>query len=90
MAINDVFNKAVASRINGDKNHGWGVDDSLFVIEALYIDNTGEEKLDDELRKHLREVINPSQFRQKLESAKLLNETPKRAKRESLIKQYAE
>jgi hypothetical protein len=83
--VKEVFQTAVKHRINGDRKHGWGVDDSQAVIIALIADETGGDVKDIEANKEfcaaLKEVINPSQFRQKLESAKILDKAPTREQR---------
>ena len=74
--VKEVFQRAVKAIVNGDKNHGWGNDDSVKVLIALIADNAGcDEKdiADDaEFVGALKEVVNPSQFRQKLETAGIL------------------
>lgn len=73
--VKETFQKAVKARINGDKQHGWGVDDSLAVIVALLEDETGQANYpaaNPDLIAAFKEVINPSQFRQKMETAGFL------------------
>lgn len=66
-----VFNMSVRDRIGDDRNHGWGADDSMYVIEALITEALPEgQAADDELLKRIRLVVNPSQWRQELEKAK--------------------
>lgn len=74
----EVLKAAIAKQINGDKNHGWGVDDSTEVIMQVVANETGTsiENLAD-IRPLIRSMVNPSQARQILENAKLLNEAPK-------------
>lgn len=79
-SVNETFLKAVKACVNGDKKHGWGVDDSLEVILALIADENGSEVKDikeasPDLVKHIRMVVNPSAFRQTLEGKKILDET---------------
>jgi hypothetical protein len=69
------FNAAVNLQIGGDKHHGWGNKDSLAVIEAIVAKDVefheGEAKtytLSDEAIQFIGVVINPSAFRQQLES----------------------
>lgn len=91
MAIKQTFQASVAKRINKDKDHGWGVEDSLAVVIDLLIDETGSEEIREnkELVAAVKEVINPSQFRQKLESAKILNKSKtKDEKVESLLSDF--
>lgn len=64
------FQQAVKAQIGGDKHHGWGADDSFAVIDSLC-------EVEPEAEPFIRAVINPSAFRQVLESQKLLNEKPK-------------
>lgn len=73
----EVVQKAGKQRINNDKNHGWGVDDSLSCIIELIVNETGAEEIRDnkELVSAIRELVNPSQFRQKLETAGVLNKS---------------
>lgn len=78
--VNEVFLKAVKGCVAGDRKHGWGVDDSLEVILALIADENGSDVKDikeasPDLVKHIRMVINPSAFRQTLETKKILDET---------------
>ena len=81
MTVKEVFQRAVKKRINGNKDHGWGVEDSLSVIIELVADNAGVEpkdlEADPEFIEAIRSVINPSAFRQKLESANILNKGSK-------------
>lgn len=89
MTRKETFNNAVKNAINGDKKHGWGVEDSLAVIKALCVDEMGESP-DDEFFAYVKEVVNPSQFRQKLETAEILVKTEsKRSKTLSILdKEY--
>lgn len=74
------FQKAVLAQINGSKDHGWGQLDSLAVIKAVVKSATGKDIAgEDELQ--IKQVINPSQFRQALEERKVLNESAKGSKR---------
>lgn len=75
-----VFQQTVKSQINGDKKHGWGVEDSLEVIIALIAEETGATVADlkeasAKLIEEIRLVVNPSQFRQRLETAGSLEKT---------------
>lgn len=71
------FADVVKSAIGGDKNHGWGVEDSFEVIDVLIAENADEiakaKGLPEEVGVFIKQVINPSQFRQKLETKKILN-----------------
>jgi hypothetical protein len=88
-SVKDVFQKAVKERINGDKDHGWGVEDSLSVIIALVADNAGVEpqdlEADLEFIGAIRSVVNPSAFRQKLESAEILSKEGKTKRKASKL-----
>ena len=68
------FRQSVKTQIDGDKRHGWGVEDSLAVVidvSAQWAENIPairqEDKVDKAFRSAIKEVINPSQFRQKIE-----------------------
>lgn len=88
MTAKEVYIKTVISRINGDKNHGWGVDDSMAVIAAIFESETGE-KLDEEVAKWIKRVINPSQHRQLLEGEKMLNkQETKKQQRENVFAEF--
>lgn len=71
----ETFRDAVKARINGNKAHGWGADDSMHVISELFKNETGEP-LDEAVAQFIRQVVNPSAFRQKLEDAKVLEAKP--------------
>ena len=65
------FNGAVMGQVGSDRKHGWGVDDSCVVIESLIAEVLPEgETPSDEMMKLIKLVVNPSAFRQRLESAK--------------------
>lgn len=87
MATKEVFQKAVAEQLAKTNKSKWGAEESLAVIVALIIDETGAPEIAEnaELVGAIKEVINPSQFAQKLESANLLTRTGKRAKAASLL-----
>jgi hypothetical protein len=68
------FIAAVDAQIGGNKDHGWGGDDSWAVIDSLL-------NVEPEAEPYIRAVINPSAFRQTLEGAKKLNEAPKGTRR---------
>jgi len=70
MTTKESFQRAVAKAIGGDKNHGWGVEDSMSVIKDLLNDEALEAT--PECLAAIREVINPAQFHQKLSKADLL------------------
>lgn len=77
MTRNETFAKAIKDRINGNKNHGWGSDDSTEVIMAMIASEVGE-KPDDEFASFVKAVVNPSQFRQALEKKGTLNKSENR------------
>lgn len=72
-AIKASFRQAVKGRIDGDMKHGWGVEDSLAVIcdVAEQWAEVGADRINDDVfeafQAAVREVVNPSQFRQKIE-----------------------
>lgn len=66
-----VFLASVSARVAGDRNHGWGAEDSLAVIKALFGASKGTWT--DEVGGLVKTVINPSQFRQALEDSDVLN-----------------
>lgn len=83
----EVVQSTGKARINGDKNHGWGVDDSLACIIAVIVEETGAKEIAEnaDFVSAIRELINPSQFRQKLETAKVLNKTESKKQKTSKI-----
>lgn len=85
----EVVQRSIKAQINGDTSHGWGVEDSLAVILAVIEDNTGTSietmrKDDSEFVNALKSMINPSQVRQSLETAKLLAKSE--SKRSGVLK----
>lgn len=74
MAVKEVFQASVKAELAKSNNSKWGADESLAVIMALLVDNTGAPELaeDEELKAAIKTVINPSQFAQALESQKML------------------
>lgn len=90
--------ESVTNRLNGDTNHGWGVDDSTSVIETLVAtDNqifheenpaklAGTYTPSGECLAMISKLVNPSAFRQALEKAgKLKAPTPKADKKVSVL-----
>jgi len=77
--IEATFKASVETQINGDKQHGWGAKDSLAVVEDLLAEFAGEyavkenAAIRDAVHRAIGKVINPSAFRQKLESKKMLD-----------------
>jgi hypothetical protein len=85
MTNNEAFTAGVKATINGNKEHGWGVEDSVNVIGDILANETGADKKDLEpLLALIKPLINPSAFRQVLESKKILNES-KGKKRNSAL-----
>ena len=77
--MKETYQQAVKQAINGDKNHGWGKEDSMLVIQALFLKATGEE-MSAEHRAMVGSVVNPSAARQAFAKAGLLNEETKKQK----------
>lgn len=74
-ALTKTFWDAVKSAIGGNKDHGWGKEDSLEVIETVIAEDAsiseaekGKYILSEEAMALVEAVVNPSQFRQTLES----------------------
>lgn len=72
----ETFAASVDAQINGNKEHGWGQDDSTAVIMDLVAEFSGEiaAKNNDVLQqcqKAIERVVNPSACRQWLESDKV-------------------
>ena len=83
---------AIKARINGDKNHGWGVEDSLFVILSIVANELGAEVSEyqkDEGKANfadlIKSTINPSQFRQILEGKGILAKSEKKERTKNAI-----
>ena len=76
------FKTFVHERIKGDKRHGWGVEDSVAIIESLIAEDAPDGYAPSEdLMKLVAIVVNPSAFRQQLEKAgDLVESGKKRAK----------
>ncbi len=85
--MKETYQQAVKTAINGDMNHGWGVDDSMSVIQKLYLKATGEE-MTAEHREMVKSVVNPSQARQSFAKAGLLNTETKKQKIEKTFMQF--
>jgi len=84
--LNEAFQNAVKSRIGGNKKHGWGNDDSVEVILAVVAEETGTDKADlQNLLPFIKVIVNPSSFRQALESTGVLEKTES-GKRSSAVK----
>lgn len=79
--LQKAFNEAVIGRIGDDRHHGWGAADSAEVIEVVIMEDVAIFREDkgnadkvygpsEAAMSLIGDVINPSAFRQKLESAK--------------------
>lgn len=75
--------QAIKDAIKGDRKHGWGVDDSMQVIESLIAEDGPDGYApSDRCLELIRSVVNPSAFRQQLESKEVnLLDKPKKAER---------
>ena len=83
----ETFQNTVKACLNGNKEHGWGIDDSMKVIEACITKAIGKEP-SEELKMAIKEVVNPSQFRQKLETQGLLTKEAKKKRTENLFSKF--
>lgn len=81
------FQTAVKETIGGDMNHGWGIEDSMVVIEALFQKATGEV-MTDEHREMVKSVVNPSAARQAFVKAGLLSKETKKERVDKLFMQF--
>ena len=87
-AVVETFAASVDAQLNGDKDHGWGATDSLAVIDDMLAEFAEAYAGADEtsvaiveaLKQGMGKVINPSVFRQKLESKGKLNKAVNRVK----------
>lgn len=77
--MKEAYQNAVKNAIGGNKDHGWGKEDSMLVIQALYLKATGEE-MTPEHKAMVASVVNPSAARQAFAKAGLLNEETKKQK----------
>jgi len=84
MTANEVLKKTVLARINGNKSHGWGIDDSSEVVKAICQNEYGKPLSADALAA-INSMINPSQARQSMEKNGLLKETPKGQRKPALL-----
>lgn len=57
----------IKKRIGSNRNHGWGAEDSLYVMEGLWLSENGDS-MPDTIREQYMRMINPSATRQYLES----------------------
>ncbi len=85
--MKDTYQSAVKAAINGDMNHGWGIEDSMSVIEALFQKATGEV-MTDEHREMVKSVVNPSAARQAFAKAGLLSKETKKERVDKLFMQF--
>lgn len=71
--VSETFKASVESQINGDRKHGWGAKDSTNVIIDLASEFGGElsGEVATAFEQCVAKVVNPSAFRQYLESAKV-------------------
>jgi len=85
--MKETYQNAVKKAINGNKDHGWGKEDSMLVIEALFLKATGEE-MTPEHRAMVASVVNPSAARQAFAKAGLLNEETKKQRIEKTFMEF--
>jgi hypothetical protein len=85
--MKETYQKTVLTRINNDKNHGWGLKDSMAVIEALHLKATGKE-MSEEHKEMVASVVNPSAARQVFAKQGLLNKEAKKERTEKLFMQF--
>jgi hypothetical protein len=81
--------ETVAVRVGMNRQHGWGQDDSVAAILAVFECETGD-KPDEEVAKAVAMVVNPSAFRQVLEKEKRADGETILAKSEKSAKEKAE
>lgn len=87
MAVKDVFQASVKTELAKSNGSKWGADESLNVIIALFIDETGEPAIAEnkELVAAIKTVINPSQFAQALEAQKMLVRSGKKERTKNAL-----
>ena len=76
--VKEMFTELIRDQINGDKGHGWGVDDSLAVIEGMVDYARTLDCPFGEIRSYVKWAINPSAARQSLEAQGALNPSAKK------------
>lgn len=89
----EAMGNAIKSRLNGDKNHGWGVDDSTAVIIEIIANENGAKSEDYDKENFcdlIKSLVNPSQFRQALEKAGKLSETKEKRTKSALANLLSE
>lgn len=87
MAVKDTFQAAVKTELAKSNGSKWGAEESLAVIMALIIDETGAEEIgeNEELKGAIKTVINPSQFAQALESQKMLTRSGRKERTKNAL-----
>lgn len=99
--IKQVAQDAVKAQIGSNKEHGWGSNDSMAVIDVIVAEDASNSaeagetlekySLSEEASKWIKRLINPSAFRQELESSKLLNKSEgRKSKSEKLFASFTE
>ncbi len=85
--MKETYQQAVKDCIGGNLDHGWGIEDSMAVIEALFQKATGDV-LSNEHREMIKSVVNPSAARQAFAKAGLLSKETKKEKIEKTFMQF--
>lgn len=96
MSTLNVFQEAVKVELAKSNASKWGVEESLNVIKAVLIDETGAPEMFDknekgepsELEQAIKLVINPSQFAQSLEAEKMLVRTGRKERVKSALLKF--
>ena len=65
--LKEKYVATVVAAIGGDREHGWGAEDSMKVITMVMTELTEGTITVEEGSPYIESVINPSAFRQKLE-----------------------
>ncbi len=88
--MKETYQQAVKDCIGGNLDHGWGIEDSMAVIEALFQEATKEHGMvmTDEHREMVKSVVNPSQARQTFAKIGLLSKETKKEKIEKTFMQF--
>ena len=89
--LKEKYVSTIVSAINGNREHGWGAEDSMKVITMVMLELAEGTITVEEGTPFVESVVNPSAFRQKLEGPEkegkegtlkcLLNEPVKRKER---------
>jgi len=82
--MKETYQSTVKKQINGDLNHGWGLKDSMAVIEALYL-KANNKPMTDEHKAMVQSVVNPSAARQAFAKQGLLN---KETRNERIVNEF--